>query len=453
VGTVKLLNDDKPIKEWTADTHSLDRTYNIPITELEAGSNQIQVTADQYREESQEMTVAKQLPDNFLLDLQPANTENTDSNIFTTYSSTEEFTHDKKTIDLNQLEEWHDNDYANLKEFHPGMERFVEGVTDDSKLTEVKQIEEGDNELKVLYPNWQESEYYGGHFEKETYEEASSAGKALDQLHPLLFNFEHKYDNRPISTQDEQYAAVLQECFDEYNDKFDTHVWSFDLETDSDATHGNGFIYDETNNELRILETISTPNTATVDGDRQFHPLIENSNYLNPEHDAFQEYWHPLRFDGSTPEADYVPFREAKIGAVDVIRGIATGAQDSDVGGEEGFIQSVGATTDYIKDGIQKLRNYNENNFDFEQFKSQSKIMNKLWEEEGTYIVGGTVENPVYAEVEDDSVIEDVWKDEDGTLVDYVDDFEAEAYEQITMSDTTNSTNQASRAVETGWNH
>ena len=456
VGTVKILKDSRQIVEWTADTNSLDRNYSIPITELDAGANQIRVTADNYQGASQEMTVEKLLPDNFLLDLQPANTENSNSPVFTTYSSNSQFTHDKKEIDLNQLEEWHDNDYDNLSEMHPKMKTFVEGVTDENKLTEEKHLtEERANGFAVApYPNRQESEYYGGHFEEQTYKQAESAGDALDWLHPLLLNFEEKNtDDGAISTEDEHYAAVFQECFDQYNDNFDAHAWSFDLEYSEGGTHGNGFIYDTTKDELRILETVESPATSTVEDGRQYHPLIEDSNYLEPGHDAYEDYWHPLRFDGTEPEADYVDFREGKASASQIFRGIATGVDDEDIEKASFTETGIGITTDYLVDIIDTLSNYNEQDqFEFEEIKNQSKVYNKLRSMDGNYIAGGTVENPIYAEVEDDSVIEDVWEDEEGTLTDYVDDFEDEAYQQITVSETTGSPNQVSRAVETGWN-
>jgi hypothetical protein len=454
-GTIVEDNDSDVIGSWPGNNPTIQETTTQGIEEMQSGENSYTAKNTKHDLEA-EATAETKLPDNFLLDLQPANTENTDSNIFTTYSSTEEFSHDKKTIDLKELELWHDNDYANLKEDHPEMQTFVESIDGEGGFTgdtKTKIVEAKNSPSGWIYPN---SKKYpeNGKFvfseeneqeEKIGYKHAESAGEALDWLHPYLFSLEYELDETPISTEDEQYAAVIQEAFDQYNDNFNAHAWSFDLEYSEGGTHGNGLVWDETNNELRILETVANPETGEL-GDPQLHPLIENSNYLKPGERGYQDYWHPLRFDGSNPEPDYVPFREAKIGAADIMRGIATGAQDSDVGGEEGFIQSVGATTDYIKDGIQKLRNYNENNFEFEQFKNQSKIMNKLWEEEGNYIVGGTLENPIYAEVEDQSTLEDVWEDEDGTLTDYIDDFEDEGYEQITASNSNSLTKQISPA-------
>jgi hypothetical protein len=432
--TIVEDNDNDIIGSWEGNTPTIQKTTTQGIQKMQDGKNSYTAKNTKHDLEA-EATAETQLPDNFLLDLQPANTENNDSTIFTTYSSTQEFSHDKKEIDLNQLEEWHDNDFENLSETHPKMQRFVEGVGDDSKLIDVKQFEEDDSELDILYPNWQESEYYGGHFEKETYEGAGSAGEALDWLQPLLFNYEEKYtDDGAISTEDEQYAAIFQECFDEYNDKFDTHVWSFDLESSNGGTHGNGFIYDSTNDELRILETIRTPVTAEV-GEKQYHSLVGNSNYLNPEHDAFQQYWHPLRFDGTNPEPDYISFEDAKVGASAMFRGITTGFDDNDIN-ETHQESGTALTTNYLEDVVETIRSYNmDDEFDFETLKNQSKAYNKLYSEEGNYLIGGSVEKPVYAELDNEEKAREALEDPEGTLINYVDDLEQDSYDQITVAD------------------
>ena len=63
------------------------------------------------------------------------------------------------------------------------------------------------------------------------------------------------------------------------------------------------------------------------------------------------------------------------------------------------------------------------------------------------YVVGGTADNPLYAQVDEDSKIEEIWSDPDGTIEDYVDDLEEDNYQQITASKDATSPNQLTGAV------
>jgi hypothetical protein len=456
VGETTVEDDDnEQIDSWPGNTPTLQETTEQTVAEMQDGENTY--TARNQKHDLEDTATAEiQEPENFLLDLQPANTENSNSPVFTTYNSPSQFTHDKKEIDLNQLEEWHDNDYTNLKEDHPEMETFVESIDGEGGFTgstKTKIEKTKNNPSGWVYPN---SEKYPeeGKFifseeneqeEKVGYKHAESAGEALDWLHPYLLSFEYEFDTRPISSEDEKFAAIFQECFDQYNDNFNAHTWAFDLESSSGGTHGNGLIYDQTNDELRVLETVTGPVTAEFD-DPQLHPLIENSNYLNKDHDAHQRYWHPLRFDGTEPEADYVDFREGKGNATQLFRTIATGFQDM----SDKYAEDVGVvpTTNYIEDIIDTIRNYNEQDqFNFEKIKNQSKVYNKLMTQDENYVVGGTADNPLYAQVDEDSKIEEIWSDPDGTIEDYVDDLEEDNYQQITASKDATSPNQLTGAV------
>nr|WP_318655319.1 hypothetical protein [Halobacterium salinarum]WJK64845.1 hypothetical protein QSJ49_11645 [Halobacterium salinarum] len=74
------------------------------------------------------------------------------------------------------------------------------------------------------------------------------------------------------------------------------------------------------------METVSKPVTSTPQTrGSQLHPLVEDSNYLNPDHDEFNRYWHPLRF-GWDEHSDSTRwnFEEEKRRASGVVRGMAS---------------------------------------------------------------------------------------------------------------------------------
>jgi len=307
------------------------------------------------------------------------------------------------------------------------MQTFVEAVGNENVASEIKE-----NPVTIQYTNHDQVESQHGYYDEEEALNATSIGIFLDQTHRLLFNIEAARDSEPISTEDEQYVASRQEAADrdlkrrENLEDGETHFWSFNLPMAARSTHGNGFIWDETNDELRILETIAGPIT------KQLHPLIENSNYLEPGHEAFNQYWHPLRFDGTEPEKETLSFEDGKKFANELFMGIATGFQDEDIDNSQTNIEAgIGITTKYLTDVIEKFRNYNQNGLEFEEIKNQSKVYNKLRSENGNYILGGTVENPVFAEVEEDTKIQQIWTDQDGTLPDYVEDLDQQTYEEI----------------------
>ncbi|EMA01669.1 hypothetical protein C438_14971 [Haloferax denitrificans ATCC 35960] len=67
-----------------------------------------------------------------------------------------------------------------------------------------------------------------------------------------------------------------------------------------------------------------------------------------------------------------------------------------------------------------ELRNFNQNNTEFETLYNQSKALVKLVrKQDENHIIYGTTENPQYAVVEDDSLIEEVWEDTSGEYDDF----------------------------------
>jgi hypothetical protein len=455
LGTIKLQNNKDTLQKWDKQNKTLDTTQKLPIKQLHPGENQLTIQTEKFGEQTT-TTAQKQVPELKKLDIKPGtnksirdqvsqeylNQNQVPENhpIYTNYQTPNQLKYNKYHIDLTALEWWHDNDVQNI--FPEETQKFVQSVGPREQATGIAK-EAMINGEATLYQNWEESQYENGHFIYNDEEngrglvQADSAREALDWLHPYLFNWQRKYEGSgPISTEDEIYAAAIQETLDGHTD-IDTHAWAFDLPTTARSTHGNGLIWDETNNELRILETISGPVTQTPEevekGNFQYHPLIEDSGYLIEENDGYQEWWHPLRFDGTNPDFS-LKFEDGKDYASRALIGISTAWHDEDRDNSEWWTEAgVALTTEYVSDRIDKLANYNDNSFDFNQLKQESKLMNHLWEEHNGNAVMylDKEDNLAVAEGVDDQVLEDIWKDEEGQY----DDFDAYIEQQVRSGD------------------
>jgi hypothetical protein len=177
------------------------------------------------------------------------------------------------------------------------------------------------------------------------------------------------------------------------------------------------------------MKTIGGPVTQTSGSTyEQYHPRIEDSNYLNEEHDAYNKWWHPLRFaedyqqDTLDRFHDSLDFKQRKKEAASVILEMATSGHEGDV--EPGYFTDVGVTTEYVVYLAEKLRNWNQNEeCDQELFgdiKDQSKVWRKLCnEEDGNYVIYGTVDDPHYAKVESAGLVSRIWDDQSGEFDDF----------------------------------
>ncbi|GAA0674118.1 hypothetical protein ACFQDG_09315 [Natronoarchaeum mannanilyticum] len=442
LGEAVLESNGEEYQSWNDLGRTLEQEITVPPGDLQNGENTFTLTSNRNKDSHR---ITKETPQTHLLNLQPANENNADSNIFTTYQPPKQIQHNQLTIDLQKLENWHDNDYENIE--HQEGSQFIQSIGTDTPEDSISHQAKTRPE-SVRYPNEEGKSNTYGHFDYQKFSSSESVGEALDWLQTYLFNWQRNFDDPgPISTEDELYAAVLQEGLDQHTD-IESHFWAFDLPEAPASTHGNGLVYDQTNNELRIMETISAPETWSPETGEQYHPLVENSNYLNPDHDAYSSWWHPLRFNGEKTGKNSLSLRDGNFYASTVLRGIATG-QDEDVelttNSAESGIAPVG---NYLPDLMDKLRNWNVNDeYDeelFQEIKDQSKAYNKLRNGHENYLVGGTVENPIYAKV-DQSTVEKAWNNPEETIVDYVEELDEEIYEQMvsgTASASIETTNQ-----------
>ncbi|CQH64062.1 uncharacterized protein HHUB_4265 (plasmid) [Halobacterium hubeiense] len=352
-----------------------------------------------------------------------------DDPVFSSYSSHEHVGFDKLGVDLVALEWRHDNDYEELSpdpKTDPNIEttQFIQSIGTDTGDPEIQAIKNGEKGV-TTYPNgeWNSQTRDGGSFDYETFANAETVGEALDGLHTYLFNWQAiKTDIGPRSDEDFIYAPTLEQAIEQKNNNnLEAHGWDFDLDS-----HGNGLIYGKNpdgSDELRVMETVANPVTSTPQTiHEQRHPLVEDSNYLNPDHEEFNKYWHPLRFgwDGYSNSQRW-NFEEEKRKASVTVRNIASSLHPEDAAGIAARDQnSLGMTTEYLQDFTEKLRTYNQNDADFQELYNQSKILDKLFrDEENNHVIYGGTENPQYAVVEDSSVIEEVWKDEQGRYDDF----------------------------------
>ncbi|WP_353635535.1 hypothetical protein ABSL23_15935 (plasmid) [Halobacterium sp. NMX12-1] len=342
-----------------------------------------------------------------------------DDPVFSSYSSHEHVGFDKLGVDLVALEWRHDNDYEALESDYKDEEskEFVESIGTDTGNPEIQAIKNGEKGV-TTYPNgeWNSQTRDGGSFDYEKFASAETVGEALDGLHTYLFNWQAiRTDIGPISSEDSIYASTLEQAIEQKNDNhLEAHGWDFDLDS-----HGNGLIYGKNpdgSDELRVMETVANPVTSTPQTiHEQRHPLVEDSNYLNPAHEEFNKYWHPLRFgwDGYSNSQRW-NFKDEKEKAFTIAANMTQSVNDNRTA------DTIAPTTGYLQSFTERLRTYNQNETVFKVLYNQAKIMDKLMAAEGrNHVVYGDTENPQYAVVEDDSVIAEVWQDEQGRYDDF----------------------------------
>ncbi|WP_147301789.1 hypothetical protein [Haloferax sp. Atlit-48N] len=420
-----------------------DNAVTVQPGQMTPGEQEFTATASSGSAQAQDTAPAvKPTPGNYKVDVIPARNEEmreeisqnsiqdnyieerggfvTSDVVFDTYSSHEQLGFNKFGIDLVAYEWRHDNDYTSLAEAQPTeVKNFVDSIGTDTGNSEIEAIKGGDEVPAAIYPNGSMAERRGGNFDYRQFSNAETVGDALDWVHPYLFNWQAKITNDgPVSTEDALYAPTLERAIEQNtNQGLEVHAW--DVET---LGHGTGLIYGKNadgSEELRFMETVSAPVTATAD-DQQLHPLIEDSGYLDPENDGFQEYWHPLRFGWEKDEdTSSWGFEQKKRSAVSAFGGMSNSlhAENNPVPGAS---DTVAPTTEYVVDFTEKLRTFNQNDIKFETLYNQSKVLEKMVMDEDTnYITYGTTENPQYAVVADDSLVEGVWEDRSGEYDDF----------------------------------
>jgi len=435
-GKVEINQDSE---QWNEDS------VTVQPGQMQSGEQGFTATAQKNNSTAEDtIQASKPTPGNYKIDVIPERNEELRSTIennsdeenyiearggfteqdpvFNTYSSHEHVGFDKLEVDLTALEWRHDNDYQTLTEgATQKTKEFLQSIGTDTGNPEIQAVKNGEG--TTWYPNGNFEEREVGRFNYEKFANAETLGEALGPLHSYFFNWQSKMtDSGPISSEDFVYAPTLEQAIEQKNNKdLEAHAWDFDLDE-----HGNGLIYGKNadgSDELRIMETVANPVTASAKNVHdQLHPLVEDSNYLNPEHEEFNRYWHPLRFgwEGHSDSTRW-NFEEEKRRASVVVRNMASSDHPVSAGGVAASDQnSLGLTTEYLQDFTEKLRTYNENDADFQELYNQSKMIDKfMHDQKNNHVVYGDTENPQYAVVEDESVIEGIWGDDQGQYDDF----------------------------------
>nr|WP_255313482.1 hypothetical protein [Halobacterium sp. GN101] len=399
------------------------------------GNQEFKATAQKNNAKAEDTTqTTKKTPGNYKLDIVPEKNEelrktiqeNADEDnylkdrgefikedpVFNSYNSHQNLEFDKLGVDLTALEWRHDNDYETLESDYQDSEakNLVDSIGTDTGNPEIERVK--NNPILRPYPN-SSGGRDPGQWDYEQFSSSTTLGEALDWLHPYLFNWQQMMTEGPaISSEDFIYAPTLEQSIEQHTN-IEAHAWDFDLDE-----HGNGLIYGKNpdgTDELRVMETVAAPLTSS------YNAPIEQSDYLTPGTEAFNAYWHPLRFGWEEhSNSKRWNFEGEKTRAAAAVFNIA-GSIDSYPDNWEGLAEStVAPTTGYLQDFTEKLRTYNQNDAAFKNLKNQSKVINKLINEtEENHVIYGDTENPQYAVVEDESVLEDIWEDEQGRYDDF----------------------------------
>ncbi|QLH78482.1 hypothetical protein HZS55_14810 [Halosimplex rubrum] len=470
VQQLQLRTDESVLREIEVDNDA-EVTVSVNPAQLNAGENRISVsgvTEDDTQIQSDPVGIAKQTPETHLVnwvhekneDLrdeaknqygedyfeeQVGQTEITDSPVLNQYDTPDGVEHYDKEIDLAAWEWHHDNDYP-----YQGDGGVAGNPQEAIDFVEsIGPLEEAENRAREAMENPRTNQYPNnnvqndgdgtisgdkGEFNYDKFSNADTLSEALDWLHPYLFEFQLRYPGPgPRSDEDQMYAAVLQKGIDDHTD-IESQFWEVNLPEAPASTHGNGLAYDKTNNEMLLVESHDTP----VTNNDTFHPRIEESDYLDMEHSASDEWYHPLRFadEYRSEEREVaegfneIGFGVAKKYAASVLRSVATGWSDS-IQSEQnpepgrGLFNdiNVSVTNDYIIDLTDKIRfwnNYEETDSDtFEKIKSHSKMLNEMVsDKDENYVIGGTVDNPWTIEGVERATVNQIWGDKNGQFDD-----------------------------------
>lgn len=456
--SVILRSGDETIREFDSWENGAEKQFSLKPGEIPVEGGLSLVAQDSAGDTfSEELDVAKAVPSAFKIDVVPRKNQElrtqahesegenylvrqtpldsedgliTDDLVFN-YSSHEDLAFDKLPVDLAGMEYWHDNDYRNTKASETN--DFLAILGNEGAAQDIKDVREDwpagltrfygeDNEEKV--------------FQYEEFANADTVDEAMDWIQPLLFNWHSVYTPAgPNSTEDFRQATTYQEAFDKHT-HLDTHVWSFKIGIN--AEHGNGLIWDATNDELHVMEVAQD----LMGG--QLHPTVKESNYMKGD-----SHWHPLRFGLEAQEAeqygwepdrwpDRETFKHKKLRVADMLTGMVTIGDDL-----ENSIWNAIPTTGYAESLAQKLRNYDSNDFNFEQLHNQAKVYPALSNKDDNFVVYGNVDNPQYAkiggetlEASNANVIDTlgtrIWTDMDGEYDDFDQYIEENAsYEEV----------------------
>jgi hypothetical protein len=106
---------------------------------------------------------------------------------------------------------------------------------------------------------------------------------------------------------------------------------------------------------------------------------------------------------------------------------MVSSTEDGDITRRLGEDANVAITNQYLDDITDATVQPGEAPVEFQDVYDQAKVVHDLAEAEGNYVVfGDPYEEPMYAKIEDEEVIDQVWQDEQGEF----DNF-AQVYDEL----------------------
>ncbi|WP_313694101.1 hypothetical protein [Halorarum halobium] len=263
-------------------------------------------------------------------------------------------------------------------------------------------------------------------YDAEGWLNAETVADSLDYGHNLLVTVVDEPGKRTPDTVQNN-AVAIREAYKRHHD-FDVLAWGTMMgsATREGIVDPTGLLYSPDDDTLRNF------NFDTFEGNGedslQMHAPIEEWEVLNgesrwSESPGGDQRYHPLLFhQGWAVSGQASDFGEAKGVAAGAIRSIATGPTRESLIEGEGSNYSM--TTGMTEQLSRTLFEYNSNDAEFEYVWNLASVIETVNRKDGNYIFDTADQDDDYSgffdggfavyEVEDDSLVNEVWQDEAG---------------------------------------
>jgi len=397
-------------------------------TEDEAGTTDEEATT-----ENEEPDIDR--PDNFRWDMVPGRNEQLRDNLgqyvedsvgglveeHPAFEYSTESKRDDIAIDFNALKLYRDSNFdimaqnTAFEEVGPGLsaEEYVEAFVNEDmhRVAKTEVFRSHDSDAPESYTS-------------EAWLNAETVEESLDLGHSFIGSAVPQQRIGPA-----EQGVILREAYKRHHD-FDVLAWETNMgfETGYDDRI-TGLMYSPDDDKLRAHD-VSPPTQVGQQGEdtdftRKWHSEIQEWNIF----DESGELFHPLLFHTDEWNRQNPGFRRAKGEAYNAIAGIANGTSifnlSEAIEGEGSERQgSLAPTTGLTKQLTRTMLEYNENNADFQDMWDYANISELLLKKDGNYIIDTASEDESYErvfdgnlavyEVEDESVVDEVWEDQAG---------------------------------------
>jgi hypothetical protein len=398
--------DETTTAEETTDDSEVDRPANYRWDMAPGRNNEIRSRLGQYVEESVGGVVQDQ----------PAFEFSTDRDT------------DNQTVDFEGLKLYRDATFDLMAE--EGLNRLIddEGSRPVPLEDRVQAFVDED-----LFTDAKTGQYFVQHdaeaptqYDAEGWLNAETVAESLDYGHNLLVAVVDEPGKRTPDTVQNN-AVAIREAYKRHHD-FDVLAWGTMMggRTREDIVDPTGLLYSPDDDTLRNFNF----NVDEGDGETslQMHTPIGEWEVLNgesrwSESPGGDQRYHPLLFhQGWDVSGQASDFMEGKGRAAGAVQGIASGPTEASLQRNEE--SNYALTTGLTEQLSRTLFEYNSNGADFEDVWNIASVMEKTAGMEGNYIFDTADQDDDYSgffdggfavyEVEDDSLVNEVWQDEAG---------------------------------------